>query len=196
MKFKNIFVSILIITLLATAIITPSIKTSESINQKILRLHILANSDSSEDQSLKLMVRDYILSNTSDIFNGSTFEDNLRIASENTGLFEQLANDCLKKTGSDKTADVEVTKEFFNTRVYDDFILPAGNYNSLKITIGEGSGHNWWCIIFPSVCLSGCSQSMADYLSEDEMELISSEYTPKFKIVEIYEKLKNKLYQH
>ncbi|MCM1285623.1 MAG: stage II sporulation protein R [Acetobacter sp.] len=194
MRLKKIFIPIFIMTLIAAAIITPSIKTSESINQKILRLHILANSDSSEDQNLKLIVRDYILTNASDIFNGSTFEDNLDIANENTDLFENLANECLKNNGSNKTANVEVTKEFFNTRVYDDFILPAGNYNSLKITIGEGNGHNWWCIIFPSVCLSGCSQSMADYLSDDEMDLVSGEYTPKFKIVEIYEKLKNRLY--
>lgn len=166
------------------------ISTSESISGKVLRLHILANSDSTEDQSVKLKLKDYLLTQASDLFNGKNLEENIQIATENTEFIRQLCDDYLESLGIDYNAQVSIANEFFETRVYDDFTLPAGNYDSLKIELGEGEGHNWWCIIFPSVCLSACSSSMSDYLTEDEMALINDGYTPKFKIIEIYEKLK------
>lgn len=170
----------------------PIVATSESISNKVLRLHIIANSDSTEDQDLKLKIKDYFLENTRDLFTADTLEKNIEIANTNIEYLEKICNDCIKANGFNYKANVIVTKEFFKTRVYDDFTLPAGVYNSIKIEIGQGKGHNWWCIVFPSVCLYACTKSMGDYLTEDEIELITDGYTPKFKIIEIIETIKNK----
>ncbi len=104
-----------------------------------------------------------------------------------------MCNEYLKSIGIDYKVVVSVVKEYFKTRVYVNSTLPAGKYNSLKIELGEAKGHNWWCIVFPSVCLSACTESMNDYLSEDEMKLVSNTYSPKFKVVEIYESAKEKI---
>ncbi len=192
MKISKIFIPLFMILTLSLSFFQPVIAASESISNKILRLHILADSDSGEDQNLKLKVRDYFLDNTKDLFTGDTLEENIQIAQENINYIEELCNKCLYDNGSSSRAKVTLEKEYFDTRVYDDFTLPAGVYHSIKIEIGKGRGHNWWCIVFPSVCLSACSTSMSEYLSEDEMKLVSEGYTPKFKIIEIYEKLKNK----
>lgn len=170
----------------------PIVATSESISNKVLRLHIIANSDSTEDQDLKLKIKDYFLENTRDLFTADTLEENIEIANKNIEYLEKICNDCIKANGFTYDANVTVTKEFFKTRVYDDFTLPAGVYNSIKIEIGQGNGHNWWCIVFPSVCLYACTKSMGDYLNEDEIELITDGYTPKFKIIEIIETIKSK----
>ena len=195
MKTYKIFLPLFIILTLTLSFIQPIIATSEDISNKVLRLHILANSDSTEDQNLKLGLKNYFLENTSDLFSGKTLEENIEIAKKNTLTLEELCNQFITESGYDYEKKVIVDKEYFDTRVYDDFTLPAGVYNSIKIVIGEGSGHNWWCIVFPSVCLYSCSESMSDYLTEEEMELISDGYTPKFKIIEIYEKIKSRLNQ-
>lgn len=193
MKITKIFLPVFMSLVLIVGITQPLIKTSENISDKVFRLHILANSDSTYDQNLKLGLKNYILENTSDLFIGQNLEENIDIAMESLEELYRLSKEYLESQGSNYDVKTEVIKEFFETRVYDDFTLPAGIYNSLKITIGEGKGHNWWCIIFPSVCLSACSESMSDYLSEDEMELVNSGYRAKFKVVEVYEKIKSKL---
>lgn len=195
MKTYKIFLPLFMILTLTLSFFQPIIATSENISNKVLRLHILANSDSTEDQNLKLGLKNYFLENTSDLFSGKTLEENIEIAKKNTLALEVLCNKFITESGYDYDTKVIVDKEYFDTRVYDDFTLPAGVYNSIKIVIGEGSGHNWWCIVFPSVCLYSCSESMSDYLTEEEMELISDGYTPKFKIIEIYEKIKSRLNQ-
>ena len=195
MKTYKIFLPLFMILTLTLSFIQPIIATSENISNKVLRLHILANSDSTEDQDIKLALKNYFLENTDNLFVGKTVDENIEIAKANTDYIENLCNRFLLDNGYNYTADVTVDKEYFDTRVYDDFTLPAGVYNSIKIEIGEGNGHNWWCIVFPSVCLSACSTSMSDYLTDEEMELINDGYTPKFKIVEIYEKIKSRLNQ-
>lgn len=195
MKTYKIFLPLFMILTLTLSFIQPIIATSEDISNKVLRLHILANSDSTEDQDIKLALKNYFLENTDNLFVGKTVDENIEIAKANTDYIENLCNRFLLDNGYNYTADVTVDKEYFDTRVYDDFTLPAGVYNSIKIEIGEGNGHNWWCIVFPSVCLSACSTSMNDYLTDEEMELINDGYTPKFKIVEIYEKMKSRLNQ-
>lgn len=193
MKTYKIFLPLFMILTLTLSFFQPIIATSEDISNKVLRLHILANSDSTEDQNLKLSLKNYFLENTSDLFSGKTLEENIEIAKKNTLTLEELCNQFITESGYDYETKVIVDKEYFDTRVYDDFTLPAGVYNSIKIVIGEGRGHNWWCIVFPSVCLYSCTESMSDYLTEEEMELISDGYTPKFKIIEIYEKIKSRL---
>lgn len=193
MKTLKIFLPLFMIITLTVSFFQPIIATSENISDKILRLHIIANSDSTEDQDLKLKVKNYFLENTADLFVGQTLDENIEIAKENIDYIEKICNTCIEQNGFSYEAEVTVDREYFDTRVYDDFTLPAGVYNSIRITIGQGNGHNWWCIVFPSVCLSACSKSMDDYLTDEEMELVGDGYTPKFKVIEIYEKIKAKL---
>lgn len=193
MKTLKIFLPLFMIITLTVSFFQPIIATSENISNKILRLHIIANSDSTEDQDLKLKVKNDFLENTADLFVGQTLDENIEIAKENIDYIERICNTCIEQNGYDYEAEVTVDREYFDTRVYDDFTLPAGVYNSIRITIGQGNGHNWWCIVFPSVCLSACSKSMDDYLTDEEMELVGDGYTPKFKVIEIYEKIKAKL---
>lgn len=188
MRFYKIFIPLFLVLTVFTSMIIPSFSTAEDISNKVLRLHILADSDSSYDQKIKLELKDYFLQNTKDIFCGETLEDNLKIAVENSERLEKICNKFLEKYKT--SASVSVIKEYFDTRVYDDFTLPAGVYNSVNIKIGQGKGHNWWCIVFPTVCISACSESMSEYLTEEEMKLVSSGYSPKFKIIEIYERIK------
>lgn len=193
MKTLKIFLPLFMIITLTVSFFQPIIATSENISDKLLRLHIIANSDSTEDQELKLKVKNYFLENTADLFVGQTLDENIEIAKENIDYIEKICNTCIEQNGFSYEAEVTVDREYFDTRVYDDFTLPAGVYNSIRITIGQGNGHNWWCIVFPSVCLSACSKSMDDYLTDEEMELVGDGYTPKFKVIEIYEKIKAKL---
>ena len=89
-----------------------------------------------------------------------------------------------------------VVREYFNTRVYENVTLPAGYYNALKIEIGAGAGHNWWCVLFPAVCLSACTkEDLSAYLDEDEVRLIENGdcYAVRFKAIEIYQKIKENL---
>lgn len=191
LKTFKVFVPVFLILTVIFSTLSPVISTAENISNKVLRLHILANSDSAYDQNIKLELRNYFLENTSTLFSADTLDGNIKAANENKDNIEDMCNEYLKQYN--QCAQVSVVKEYFATRVYDDFTLPAGYYNSIKIEIGEGKGHNWWCIVFPSVCLSSCSTSMDDYLTEDEMELLESGYTPKFKIIEIYERIKGRL---
>lgn len=196
MKLRKILIPTFLIFTLIISLVKPiieTIDTSENISENVLRLHILANSDNTYDQDVKLKLKNYILENTSNIFTGKTAAENTKIARENAYIIDRLCDEFLKKQGVEYSATVKVLNEFFTTRVYDDFTLPAGNYDAIRIELGEGKGHNWWCIVFPSVCLSACSTSMEDYMTDEEMELIDSGYTPKFKIIEIYERIKNRI---
>ncbi len=193
MKTFKIFVPFFLVSVIIFSSLSSSVSAAENISDKVLRLHILAASDTAEDQDMKLKLKNYFFENTSSLFIGKTVEENIKIATDNREYIENICNDFLKENNYNKKAKVTVTNEFFSTRVYDDFTLPAGNYNTVKIEIGEGEGHNWWCIVFPSVCLSACSSTLSEYLTEEEMELVQSGYTPKFKIIEIVEKIKDSL---
>lgn len=196
MKFNKIFIPLFLTFTIILGIAQPvvaAVKTSEDISNKVFRLHILANSNSTEDQNTKLMLKNFILENSEDVIGGKTLDEAISNAKNNRNEITEMCNEYLKSIGIDYKVVVSVVKEYFKTRVYDDFTLPAGKYNSLKIELGEAKGHNWWCIVFPSVCLSACTESMNDYLNEDEMKLVSNTYSPKFKVVEIYESAKEKI---
>ncbi|MEI3288499.1 MAG: stage II sporulation protein R [Eubacterium sp.] len=196
MKFNKIFIPLFLTFTIILGIAQPvvaAVKTSEDISNKVFRLHILANSNSTEDQNTKLMLKNFILENSEDVIGGKTLDEAISNAKNNRKEITEMCNEYLKSIGIDYKVVVSVVKEYFKTRVYDDFTLPAGKYNSLKIELGEAKGHNWWCIVFPSVCLSACTESINDYLNEDEMKLVSNTYSPKFKVVEIYESAKEKI---
>lgn len=195
-QYAKIFVPVLILLVIVSAYIAPFIKTSENIANEVFRLHILANSDSEEDQELKLKVRDAVLEESEKLFASSdSIETTIELCKENIDVFQKAAEDCLRENDSSYEVNVYVDKEYFNTREYENITLPSGIYNALKIEIGEAQGQNWWCVMFPAICLPAATDDeINDYLDEDEQKLVyaDSEYEIRFKIVEIYEKIKSK----
>lgn len=164
------------------------------LRQGVLRLHIIANSDSSADQTLKLAVRDEILKNSTDIFKDcKTIDDAITTASVNLENINQIANNVIKENGFNYTANVSVGDRHFDTRVYDDFTLPAGTYKSLIIDLGAAKGKNWWCVVFPCVCVpTATDASLTDSVSVEAANTAQNapKYEIKFKSIEIYEKIK------
>lgn len=135
----------------------------ERLNEQLIRLHVVANSDSQEDQAIKLKVRDAVteslqkeLANISDVSQAKKYLE------ENLAKLQKIANSTLEAAGFEGSAVVSLCKEAFDTRYYDTFTLPAGVYEALRITIGEGGGHNWWCVVFPTLCLPATTEGFAD----------------------------------
>lgn len=195
-KSIKIFVPLFVIISMVLSYTVPFIETSESISDEVFRLHILANSNSEADQQLKLKVRDEILIAGEELFKGCTsVEEAIKVCTENLDFFEQAAQKCIAENGAVYTVKATVDKEYFNTREYEKITLPSGIYNALKIEIGEAKGKNWWCVMFPAICLPSVSEDeINEVLSEEEIKLINSnnKFEIRFKIVEIYEKIKSK----
>lgn len=168
------------------------------IRSSVLRLHVLANSDTAEDQALKLKVRDRLLAESEELFaDAATEEDALNSAKKELSALQNAAEDEIAANGYAYPVKVEVGKSYFNTRVYDNFTLPAGEYEAVRVLIGEAEGKNWWCVMFPPVCLpvAGESRELSEVLSDDELDVVENpvEYEFRFKTVEIYETIKEKL---
>lgn len=157
---------------------------------KLVRLHVVANSDSEQDQALKLQVRDAVL----EASEGLEAED-LEAA---LPRLQAAAQACLREQGSGDPVTVSLGEERFPTRLYDNFALPAGVYRSLRVTIGAGEGHNWWCVAFPSICFRATAAEVQDAavsagFTEEEVRLITGDgsgYVLKFKALELLERLK------
>lgn len=167
----------------------------EDLRENVLRLHIIANSDSVEDQDLKLKIRDAILAETGALFlNTDKLTQAEAKAQGNLLEFEKIANRVINENGFDYKAKVSLGDCFFETRHYDTFSLPAGTYRSLIIKLGKAEGKNWWCVVFPSVCIPAATDSsLRDSVSGQSAEIAeqSDKYIVRFKTVEIYEKIKN-----
>ncbi|MCQ2463730.1 MAG: stage II sporulation protein R [Clostridia bacterium] len=169
----------------------------ENIKENVLRLHIIAASDSEYDQKMKLKVRDAVLEKGREIFSGSDtlFQAKQKIA-ENKDILVCTARDTLEKYGCRDDVKIRLCSDNFNTRVYDGFTLPAGKYEALEIIIGEGRGHNWWCVMFPPLCLPGCTGEITpeEILNEKGLDVLNSspKYEIRFKVVEWIEKIRNK----
>lgn len=162
--------------------------------EKIIRLHVVANSDSNVDQAVKLCVRDAVLREAQCAL--SSAADAKQAILTDLPALEAAANAELQRQGSGDTARVSFRRELFPTRDYDTFSLPSGVYQSLRVTIGKGEGHNWWCVIFPSLCLPAVSEDSlaAAGLSQQDYALIQEEtpaYTFQFHVVEWWEGFKH-----
>lgn len=170
-------------------------KTSEEIRSDVLRLHVIANSDTSVDQNLKLRLRDYILQEGKDIFNGSVNVENAVEKIEPVlPELEKSAKAFVNQAGFDYDVKISLSNEYFTTRTYETVTLPAGKYLALRVIIGSGEGHNWWCVMFPPMCVPAADKKdeIENVFSEKEIKLVESKpkYEPRFKVVEIYEQLK------
>ena len=168
----------------------------EDITDRVLRLHILANSDSEEDQALKLKVRDRIVTESAGLFDQVTDRESARaVVEKNMDALREAAQDEVYRQGYSYPVSMELTHMYFTTRVYGETALPAGYYEALRVTIGAGAGHNWWCVIFPAMCLPVAeeSQELDGVLNEEQMEIVeegeSAQYEIKFKALEWYEQI-------
>ncbi len=159
-KEKILDISMLLGTAIAiiAALFANFAKQCDELYESTFRLHILANSDSIEDQRIKYALRDYILSDLGTIFEAcETSEETKALAERNLPYIEECANEYLHSIGCSYKARCTVGKTHFPTRVYKDVTLPAGDYNALRIVLGSGSGKNWWCVLYPSVCLEAAA---------------------------------------
>ncbi len=171
----------------------------DDLRQNILRLHIIANSDSVADQQLKLEIRDEILAETDDLFlNVTDLADAEKQVGNSLEMFEKIANSVIKEKGFDYKAKAFLEESYFNTRVYEDFTLPAGYYPLLIIKLGNAEGKKWWCVVFPTVCIPAAAKGdLSDSVNEQSANVAkqSNRYVMRFKTVEIYEKIKNLIKQ-
>jgi len=167
------------------------------VRSDVLRLHVVADSDTEQAQRLKLLVRDALLETGKRVFDGSvTANDAVAHITPQIEQMEQTAQAVLRENGCDDKVKITVQKEFFNTRAYEHFTMPAGVYTAVRVNIGQAKGHNWWCVMFPPLCLPAVSREEAEgYFTKSEKRVItaSPQYEPRFKIVEVVEKIKNSL---
>ena len=177
-----------------------ALRTQDELADKVVRLHVLANSDSEEDQALKLRVRDAVLEQATAILEQSADrrEAESRLRGQLLEL-ERIAAKEIAAEGYDYPVTVNLENTDFPTKEYDGFTLPAGEYLALRVIIGEGQGRNWWCVVFPPLCTAASADVPASALaagfSEEEVGLITEEdqcYVLKFKAVEWWETLKEK----
>ena len=175
--------------------------TQQQLADKVVRLHVLANSNSEADQALKLRVRDAVLERTETLLEESAGRR------EAEGLLrgellelERIAAEEIAAAGYDYPVTAELTDTEFPTREYDGFTLPAGKYLALRVVIGEGAGRNWWCVVFPPLCAAASADvpaaALAAGLDMEEVRLITEEdrgYILKFKAVEWWETLRARL---
>lgn len=134
-------------------------RSCEKIRESAFRLHILANSDSAQDQRVKYALRDYIINDLGYIFASCPTKTAAKeSARRNLSFIEERANEFLLLQGCPYTASCKIERVSFPTRMYGSYTLPAGEYDSLQVTLGEGKGKNWWCVLYPSVCLPAVSE--------------------------------------
>lgn len=167
----------------------------QGIRESVLRLHIIADSDADEAQKLKYEVRDRILAEGTEIFkeNGSISEVKQK-AEENLPLLQKIAEDTVREYGYTYPVRAELTQCYFPTREYGSSVFPAGKYEALKIVLGEGEGQNWWCVMFPPICMpAACgSDELSDVLDENGLEIVTGpeKYRVRLWVVEKWYELK------
>ncbi len=160
----------------------------EHLRSNVLRLHILANSDAIEDQEVKLLVRDALLEQSEKLFAGCETLDEMKArAWEERETIRLIAQKALEDYGSADTVTVQLAEMDFDERQYDEITMPGGQYAALRILIGSGEGHNWWCVMYPPLCLPAVSaDAYFDPETEDFLEH-PQEYEVKFKCAELWE---------
>ncbi|WP_432406862.1 stage II sporulation protein R [Wukongibacter sp. M2B1] len=214
MRRKKMYIVLVIVFGLITSLISMYIsdvyKNRESFKENLIRFHVIANSDASFDQALKLKVRDKILKEMGKRFETDDILIAKEIIKENTDYIEKIAIEEINRNGFNYSVKVALEEHEFPTKNYGSITLPAGDYEALRVVIGNGEGKNWWCVLFPPLCFIDVKQGLTDektkgklqeVLSEDEYNMISSAASQegklpiklKFKIVDILEKSKWKL---
>lgn len=181
---------------------------SNNLSNSVFRLHVIANSDSEEDQDLKYKVRDNLIEYMNTLTNDASSKDEvIEIAKAHLEDFKEIARNVVKENGYNYDVNVEIGNFSFPTKTYGDISFPAGFYDALKVEIGKAEGQNWWCVMFPPLCFvdvtSGVvpeesKENLQENLGDEEYELISdtendSILNIKFKIIELFESIGTKL---
>ena len=191
---------LLIVRALTVSVCAALQAQQQRMSEKIIRLHVVANSDSGADQVIKLHVRDAVLAAAQQALQGA--DDPQQAIAQALPELEAAANAALAAQGSRDTARVSFRRELFPTREYDTFSLPSGVYRSLRVTIGAGDGHNWWCVIFPSLCIPATADGFvqaaeAGGFTRAEIGLMTQAdegYVLKFRSLELLQALKKALF--
>ncbi len=181
---------------------------SNNLADSVFRLHVIANSDSKEDQNLKYKVRDKLIEYMNTLTNDmNSKEEVIEIAKAHLEDFKEIAQNVVKENGYNYDVNVKIGNFSFPTKTYGDISFPAGFYDALKVEIGKAEGQNWWCVMFPPLCFvdvtSGVvpeesKENLQENLGDEEYELISdtknsSVLDIKFKIIELFESIGTKL---
>lgn len=185
---------------LAAALLTGSCAGADqaALARQVLRLHIVADSDDPADQAVKLKVRDAVLEQAEALLNGAAdSREAERALTPQLDALARTAREVLEREGFGDGVTVTITDQWFPTKRYDGFALPAGQYRALKVVIGEGRGQNWWCVVFPPLCLASVTEEVAAAaaeagLSGEQVALITGQdggYVLKFKLIEWWEEL-------
>ncbi len=163
------------------------------VRTQTFRLHVLANSNSTDDQALKLAVRDELLLKYADSFkNAKNLEQAKDIASGLLYAMEYTAKSVVKEHGYDYNVNVSVENIYFKSGYYEGFTLPAGEYDALRVEIGSAEGENWFCVLYPALCIPAASYEQGmEIFSEDQKNLVESEFTAKFALFELYNNVIN-----
>lgn len=199
-SLKRLGICALIAALVWTAGI---ISNKQTLQNGLIRLHVVAASDSEEDQNLKLLVRDAVISSLRENMNHvKDMETAKAYLRENLPKIEAVANCVLQKAGISDTVTVLLEPEEFETRTYDTFTLPAGVYEALRVTIGAGEGHNWWCVVFPALCVGATVEEFEETahcagLSDSLTAALAGEenYEVRFLILDALGRLENFLHK-
>lgn len=198
MKTKILEISVFAALLICIISSVSFSKECDNIRGSLLRLHVIASGDTEEEQALKLKVRDAILEDGADIFmQNDSLDSAAEKVSENLERLTESAEKTIRENGYTYGVSVELTKCYFPTRVYENITLPAGKYNAVRVIIGDGKGKNWWCVMFPPMCLPAAKENEAqlnDILGEKSMDIVSNsrKYEIRFWIVEKWEEFLEK----
>ena len=199
MKTKILEISVLMSLIICIASSISFERDCDNIRENLLRLHIIASGDSKEEQELKLKVRDAVLEEGAAVFSQNDTLGSAREKIEkNLALLRKTAENTVKQQGYTYPVKAELTKCYFPTRVYENITLPAGTYNALRVIIGEGAGQNWWCVMFPPMCLPAASEGEAELeniLDKKSIDIIknSRRYEVRLWIVEKWYELSERV---
>lgn len=157
MKNLNIkqkcILSLILVIVMGFVLIYTYTDDSENQYDGVIRLHVIANSDSAEDQNLKLKVRDEIIKKVGNLENSQSIDESRRYLKYHLKDMEKTATEVIKENGKKYTAKADLGVRWIPAKTYGDMYFPAGNYEALNVTLGKGEGHNWWCVLFPPLCL-------------------------------------------
>ena len=173
----------------------PFCRGCRDLYDNMLRLHVIAASDSDADQRLKLLVRDTLLQEGAQIFDGSadvqTAKDKL---APHFADLERAAERTLRENGCDDRVRITLETSYFDTRTYGELTVPAGVYEAVCVRIGKAAGHNWWCVMYPPLCLPAATKTTDAVFSADGRAVLGSspKYDVRFKVVELYQSTKAK----
>lgn len=195
---KFLLIILVVIFSILSSTINYCQRISNDLQNNVFRLHIIANSDSEYDQNIKLLIRDNIIDYIKDNINNiNDINECIEYVNSNIDNINNIVQKVLLENNCNLSFSSCISKEFFPTKQYDNYSFPAGTYNCLKINLGDHEGKNWWCVLYPNLCITDNSLKSEEDLrlkktiNSSSYDLVTSDISYKFKMVEIFQKIKN-----